>query len=102
MKQFQVNEWNLLKTSNVIVVLMDILILDSHWPAWGVRTKKNLGPKLHPEGRLFGTWFFMMLKNSHQGQFDEGFFVCFLSSLKVDHRVAQTFKKLPEVTTISE
>ena len=29
MKQFQVKEWNLLETSNVIVLLMDIQILDS-------------------------------------------------------------------------
>ena len=96
MKQFQVNEWNLLETSNVIALFMDILILDSlifFWPVTSLRWK-NLGPKLHPGGWFFGPWFFIILQNSHQ---DEGSnFI--LSSLKVDHTVAQTypfFDKLP-------
>ena len=61
---------------------------------------ENLGPKLHPGGRFFGPWFFIILKNLHQDLSNEGSnFI--LSSLEVVHWVAQTwafFDKLPEIT----
>ena len=54
-------------------------------PTWG----GNLGPKLYPSGGFFRSWFFIILKNSHQDLSNEGSnFI--LSSLEVGHWVAQT------------
>ena len=77
---------------NIWTELLSIFLADL--PTWG----GNLGPKLHPRGGFFGPWFFIILKNSHQDLSNEGSnFI--LSSLEVDHWVAQTFfDKLPEIT----
>ena len=70
-----------------------ILILDSYvlicfsakWPAWGW----ELGTQITPQGWIFWTMIFIILKNSHQDLSNEGSnFI--LISLEVGHWVAQT------------
>ena len=51
--------------------------------------EESKAPKLHPGDGFFEPWSFIILKNSHQDQPNEGSnFI--LSSLQVGHWVAQT------------
>ena len=64
---------------------------------WG-RAKKP--PKLHPGCVFFGSWSFIILKNSGQDQSNE-WSKFILSSLEVGRWAAQTkafFQKLPKIT----
>ena len=63
------------------------------WQAW-------IGTQITPCVGFFGSWLFIILKNSHQGLSNEGS-TFILSSLGVDHWFAQTwpfFDKLLEIT----